>query len=109
MKQKLLSIFAVAAIFVACTTSQQRKTYNSIATVQATAQAAVDGYYLLVIQHKLPTNNVPQVSHAFNAFQDSVLLATQVAENNTNALAPGNLILESQSLFNLINTIEGKH
>jgi predicted nuclease with TOPRIM domain len=108
MKKLLPFLSIIALLCVASTCNPQRVTYNTIASVQATGQAAVDGYYNLTISGSLPTNDIPRVSHAFNVFQDSVLLATDAAAAGTNALAPGSLILELKDLQNLINTIEKK-
>ncbi len=106
MKETFLSTLAIVVLFLACTTTQQRAAYNTIATTQALATAAVDSYYTLVIQGKLSTNDVPSVTTKYDAFQASVLVMLAGVRNNTNALAPGSLILESQDLIKFITALK---
>jgi hypothetical protein len=110
MKKLKLTIasLTIAAVVVACSTTQQRQAVNTIGGVETTATAAVDSYYTLVIKGKLGTNDVPTVSRAYDSLQASVRLALGVVQNNTNALAPSSLITESMGLVNLVNQIEGK-
>lgn len=106
MKKAFLSIFVIIAVAVACKTSQQKTAFNTLATIEGLGTAAVDSYYFLVIQGKLPTNGVAAVTKKYDAFQDSVRLALDAVQFNTNALAPGALVLESQDLVNLITTLK---
>lgn len=101
--------FVAGLLLVACNTSQKRIGYNTIYSVQRTGTAAVDGYYSLVIKGALPTNDVPKVSRAYNQFQASVLVALDVVQFNTNALAPASLVIEATDLVNLVNSIKGKN
>jgi predicted neuraminidase len=89
-----------------CTTAAQRTTYNTIATVEQTATAAVDGYFSLVIKGTVTTNAVPIVAKSFNDLQAAGKLAADASEAGTNALAPASLILEATDLGNLVQTIE---
>ena len=110
MKKTILSLAFVALLplFVAltCNPSQQKVAFNSIASVEQTATAAVNSYYALVINGKVPTNNVPTVSRAYNDLQASVTLAATISEAGTNALAPAALSVELNALLNLITTAE---
>lgn len=106
MKKTLLLTILVSIIVVGCTTSSQRTTYNTIATVEQTATLAVDDYYKLVIKGTVSTNGVPTVSKAFNDLQVTGQLAAVTAENGTNALAPASLVLEASQLGVLITTFE---
>lgn len=105
MKQIILSILCVALI--GCTSTKQQAAFNSISSVEQTSTAAYQGYISLVIQGKIPTNDVPKVSHLFNDVQASVNLASLAVQFNTNAVAPANLVTEAGALLNLITTIEG--
>jgi len=107
MNKKLaLYITSVALLVVACTMTAQRRATNTIGSLEQTAQAAIDSYWSLVLQGKVGTNDVPKVAKAFDAFQYSVKVALDAVQYNTNALAPGNLVLESQDLLNLIAAVE---
>lgn len=106
MKKTLLLTALISIIVVGCTTSSQRTTYNTIATVEQTATLAVDDYYKLVIKGTVSTNGVPTVSKAFNDLQVTGQLAAVTAENGTNALAPSSLVLEASQLGVLITTFE---
>ncbi len=86
----------IASFLPGCSTAQQRTGYNTIATLEASATAAVDGYFLLVVKGVVPTNGVPVVSKDYNLFQGGAKVAVDLVQNNTNALAPASL----QQLFN---------
>lgn len=105
MKIITLTILAAALIVVGCTTNQQKVAFNSLATLEQTTTAAVDAYDSLVIQGKVATNGVPQVSKAYNDFQVSFVLALDAVRFNTNAVSPPSLVVESQDLVNLISTL----
>jgi len=107
MKKLIMTSFALVAIAIACSTTQQRQALNTIGGVETTATVAVDSYYTLVIKGQLPTNDVPKVSKAYDSLQASVRLALTIVQNNTNALAPSNLVLEQMDLLNLVNNIKG--
>jgi len=107
--KKILTLMAVAAIVVSCSTTVQRQTLNTIGGIETSATAAVDAYYTLVVKGKLSTNDVPKVSRAYDSLQASIRLSLTVVQQNTNALAPAALLTESMDLLNLVNQIEGKH
>jgi hypothetical protein len=94
MKTIFLSSILALAILVGCTTTQQRTTYNTLASTEATATAAVDGYFLATAKGLADTNGIPKVAKAFNDFQAVMQVAVLVAQNNSNALAPANVIQE---------------
>ena len=105
MKKLVLSLGLIVAI-VGCSTTAQRTAYNTISSIDATATVAVDGYYTLVLQGKVPTNSVPAVSKAYNELKLAEQVAETASQAGTNALAPANLILEASQLGTLIQTIE---
>jgi len=109
MKTKLiLSLGLVAALVYGCTTTQQTTSFNTLWTLESSTKSIYDGYLALVVQGRLATNEVPQISKLFNDFQASMLLAESLVQYNTNAIAPTNLVIESQQLINLIQTINLK-
>jgi len=93
---------------LACSTTTQRQAINTIGSVETAATASVDSYFSLVLQGKLPTNNVPQVTRAYNALQQSVKTSLDLVQNNTNSLAPANLSKELTDLINVVNQAKGK-
>jgi hypothetical protein len=102
-------LFGISGFFIGCTTSQQTAAYNTLSGLETGTTAAYNAYLTLVVQGKVTTNAVPQVSHAYNDFQAAMVIATVSAQNNTNALAPTNLVTEAAAVVNLITTIEGGH
>ena len=105
-----LFLFAIAislALHLGCTTSQQRVTFNTLYSIEQGTTSALDGYDSLVIQGKISTNDVPKVSAAYNKFQTAFLVALDAARYNTNAIAPPSLVVESEDVVNLINSLKG--
>ena len=104
MKNKLKSIltaaliaFAIAipvtATFTACKTTSS-PAFNTLYTVEHSAQAAFDAYLAGVVKGKISTNGVPAVSKAYNKFQASFLVALDAVQFSTNAIAPTSLVIE---------------
>ena len=103
-------LVALLGLFISqgCNTTQQRTAYNTIGALEAVAQGTVNGYFQLVIQGVVPTNDVPTVSKSFNSFQASATLAASVAQAGTNAVAPVNLQTEFSNFTNLVFVISKK-
>lgn len=119
MKRLLLTLtfaFSLATVLITtshvltgCTTSAQRTAFNTISSVETTTTAAVDGYFTLVIKGSLPTNGVSQVSKAYNKFQGGLLVALDLVQNNTNALAPSSLQQLSADVISLVGQFKLGH
>jgi hypothetical protein len=108
MKTKLiLPLLIVVALAWGCSTSQRRATYNSLATVGHTTDAAVKSYLDLVIQGQVSTNSVPTVAKNYQTFQAAFNAAVALAQFNTNAVAPPNVVALSGVVINSINTAKG--
>lgn len=103
--QAALLVTLVAVIAFGCTTASQTTAYKTISTVEQTATTAVSGYYALVINGTVPTNDVPRVSAIYNDIQAAGLLAAAASQAGTNALAPETLVVELTDLTTLITTI----
>lgn len=101
----IVGMWLIVAAFIGCATNSQRTTFNTIASVEATASAALDAYDQAVISKKITTNSVPQVSEAFNALQQAATLAAAVDQSGTNALAPSALSAELTQFVTLISTL----
>ncbi len=106
--KKLISSILVGLILIGCTTSQQRTTYNTLASVEATATATVDGYYLACAKGFADTNGIPLVTRSYNKFQGVMQVAVLVAQNNTNALAPANVMEELSTVVQTVATFTKK-
>lgn len=52
----------------------------------------------------MPTNNLPQISKAYNDLHAAIVTAAVTDEAGTNAFAPTNLTVELTDLLNLIST-----
>lgn len=102
----ILGVFLLG--IVGCNTTQQKAAFNSISSVEQTVSSSYQAYVGLVVTGKIPTNDVPKVASALNHFQVATTLAVDLAQNNTNALAPHSLMVEAQDVINLINNITGK-
>ena len=101
----LFTLGIVALIGYGCASGPQRVAFNTLYSVEQSTTSAVDVYDSLVISGAVPTNDVPRVSRAFNLWQKSFTVALDAVQFNTNAIAPPNLVVESQDLINLINKI----
>ena len=99
----------ISTVVISCTTTQQTAAYKTLYGLEVATTGAYDGYTAAVIKGAIPTNSVPQVSKAFNDFQAAEQVAVIAAANNTNALAPANLVMESTAIINLITTVTGAH
>lgn len=102
-----LVVYVLVLALYGCTTSQQSTAFKTIGTLEDTTTAAVDQYYAGVIKGTFTTNSMPQISKAYNDFQAAMTLAVGLVQNNTNALAPANLVQESADLINLVNKATG--
>jgi uncharacterized lipoprotein NlpE involved in copper resistance len=98
----VFAVMALPALIVGCNTTQQRTTYNTLGALEATATAAVDGYYAATIKGLAPTNGIPTVSKAFNEFQASFVVAIDLAQNNSNVLADTNLQQEAADVITAV-------
>jgi hypothetical protein len=102
----LPTVLLAAALLVggvtACNTTQQRTAYKTLASVELTTTAAVDGYFSATIKGFASTNGIPKVSKAYNDFQKAFVLAVDLAQNNTNALAPDSLAQEGADVVSLV-------
>lgn len=90
---------------VSCTTSQQRKTVNSLFTTGSSVDAAYQSYLTLVVQGVLPTNNVPKISKQYREFQAVFNTALTLATLNSNAVASAD-VLKAANQFTLAVSTE---
>lgn len=107
MRKKLpfIAIPLLALLIWGCTLGQQRAAFATIASLEASTTATVDGYFFLVAKGSVSTNGVPAVSAAYNKFQGGVLVALDAVQYNTNALAPASLQQLSTDVINLVSLL----
>lgn len=98
----LIAAAVLIAFAPACNTTQQRTAYKTLASLEMTTTAAVDGYYSATIKGIASTNGIPKVSKAYNYFQKAFIVAVDLAQNNTNALAPDALVQEAADVTALV-------
>lgn len=96
MKTRIINLLSIGAllIVVGCSTSQQRTNFNTLGSIEATGTATVDGYYLAAAKGLADTNGIPEVSKVYNEFQSVMQVAVLLAQNNSNAIAPSNVVQE---------------
>lgn len=73
-----------------CSQSQQRITYNSLATVGQAVNTAYAAYNDQVVAGKATFSSV--VAKAYNDFQSGFNVAVTAASNNPQAIAPQNVV-----------------
>lgn len=98
-----ISLMVGCLVLCSCNTTPKTKAYNTLYSVQLTTSAAYDSYISLVVDGKVKTNGVPQVSAAFNKFQVASFTAQDLARYSTDAIAPETVIVLSQDVINTIN------
>lgn len=104
-----LAMMASMTVYVGCVSqSGQQIAVNTLYSAQRTATSAVDGYYDAVISGAAPTNSVPVVAQSYNRFQSGWLVALDMVQYNTNALAPPNVTVLLSDLLNAIAQAKGK-
>jgi hypothetical protein len=106
-KLKLIPILAVVALICAACASQSRVVYNTLASIQVATAGAYNGYLSLVVQGKVTTNAVPQISRDFNLFQQTWSAAVMIAQFNTNTTAPQIVLDQSAAVISEINIAKG--
>ena len=101
----VLLLTAVVLLPLACRTpNAQTAAFKTTYTLQKITVAAYDAYLDGVIQGRIPTNAVPQVSDAFDQFQIATRLVLDATQYSTNSLAPEHLTTLSANLILLIDS-----
>lgn len=103
-----LPLIPVMLAVPGCTTSQQRVAYNSLYSVETSTTAAYDAYLHSVVLGKVTTNDVPQVTQAFNNFQLAMQAAVMVGQFNMTNAAPSNVTALASNVLSLIVKAKGR-
>lgn len=90
------------ALTTGCTTNAQATAYKTIYSVEVSTTGAYDAFLDGVIHGIIPTNGVPQVSNAYNLFQQADQVAIAAAQFNNQAPPPNALLTNSANVFNAI-------
>jgi hypothetical protein len=101
-----LSLIVAAVLVVGfvdgCSTSAQRTAANTLSATHDVVTTGVDGYYAAAAKGIAPTNGIPLVGSAYDKFQKVYVTAVDLARNNTNALAPDNVLQEASDVAAVI-------
>lgn len=108
-RMTLLAAVLCCGVIVGCNTTQQTQAYKTIASIEAAAVAAYDGYCTAVIKGYATTNALPQVSQKFNQIQIACTVAAATSQAGTNALASAQLTSELSDLNALIVSLTATH
>lgn len=91
----LTAICLAPAAIVGCNTTQQRIAANTLSATHDVVQNGEEAYFIAAAKGQASTNGIPVVAGAYNKFQKVYVAAVDLAENNTNALAPANVLQEA--------------
>ena len=102
MKKLIIGMALITCVIIGCTTASQRTAFTTIASVDAAAKAAFDGYATAVAKGYTTTNNLPQVANYYNEVETACQAAALTSEAGTNALSSAVLTADLQALLNII-------
>lgn len=100
-----ISVFPLTTAMT-CNPSQQRLTYNTLASVGSAVNSAYAAYNDQVVAGKATFS--PTVATKYNEFQAAYAVAVNLAQNSTSAVAPQNVVDLSNSVLALIKQFSTK-
>ena len=100
---KKLIPFLALLVLVGCMTAG-RTAYTTLAAIEATTTQAYRSYLDFVVAGQIATNNVPYISKDYNIFKMVWGQAVAVAQWNTNAAAPSDVINASAKVILGVST-----
>lgn len=106
----LCAFLCAAPMFTAatCKPTQQRLTYNSLASAGQSVNSAYSAYLDLVVKGSVATNSVPVVSKGYNDFQSAFGAAVAGAQFNLTNPAPQNVVDLMNNVLQLIQHARGQ-
>lgn len=111
MSKIKVTLLALVAGFVligaTCNPNQQRISFNSIYSAETAVNSSYSAYLDLVIAGKVPTNDVPKVSTAFNLFQKTVAEATTFVSTHPTNGVPPDVNIAAANVIATINVAKG--
>jgi|ERR1043166_58484 hypothetical protein len=82
--------------------TQQTVTFNTLYATGHSVSAAFAAYSDLLIAGKVSTNSLPQIAAAYNEFNLAYAAALSLAQMNTNAAPPPELVSKAAALVTTI-------
>lgn len=112
MRKQIITVFAALALVFGATgvltcvlstsgcatKTPQTVAYDTIYSLETGVTAAYDSYLTLIVKQKVSTNQLADISKAFNLFQMAATEATVQVQGNTNAPAPLTLTQQANAL-----------
>lgn len=98
----ICAALALPALIVGCNTTQQRAAANTLSATHDVVQTGVQEYYVATVKGLASTNGIAPVGAAYDKFQKVYVVAVDLARNNTNALAPDNVLQEASDVAAVI-------
>lgn len=98
----------IISVTPGCSTSQQRKAYNSLYSIGQTVDSAYKSYLDLVVSGKVATNDVPKISGYYADFQRTYGLAVSVAATTKSALPSPEVSSTANRILSAITQAKGK-
>jgi hypothetical protein len=102
-----LCLALIALPAMTCAPSQQKVTYNTLASVQLSTQAAYNSYLDLVVQGQVRTNEVPAISQDYTLFMTVWAATVQIASEGTNAPTTAPVAAAAAKVVTDINLAKG--
>jgi hypothetical protein len=97
----------ILAVLLAGCASTQTTQFKTISSAQTAVNVAYNGYLDLVEKQQIATNSVPQVSKAFNDFQQAATSAVLIHGLNLTNTPPLDVSNLAASALAAINAAEG--
>ncbi len=108
MRLSALLLACLIGLGMTCNPSQRKYAYQTVYSLEQTTAATYRGYLSAVATGQAPTNDVPRISHLFDAFQQHVWDVSNSIQNSTNGLAPSDLVVQAADLVATIESIKRK-
>ena len=109
---KIKPTLGILLVIVACSgascPNQQKTTFNTIASLEQTVDAAYKSYLDLVIQGKISTNSVPSVGLKYNTFQSAIRMGIVMTTLSTNAPPNSAYMNMGMDVLTAINSAKGE-
>jgi hypothetical protein len=101
------SLLTSPVVFLSgCATSSRKVAYQTLASVEATVDAAMQRYADLVVRGQVPADIQAKVKQAYEAYQTAFHAAVTAAQLNVNSAAPADVAKLGDDVANLIKIIK---
>lgn len=105
-----LTVLPLAPVVIApgCSTSAERKAYNSLYSIGQTVDSAYKSYLDLVVAGKVATNDVPKISGYYADFQRAYGLSVSVVATAGNVPPSPEVSSAANRILSAITQAKGK-